>query len=155
MRALDLLYLSALAILDLDSRVLRRYGTQETNTLIFPAKRIHHSQDQDQFILVGNNFFVLRHFHKSQAKDTLESATISALPFILELRSLPLNQHCIQRVIMLASTTTARRKVADILVRNHQSAAVRSLSTKATPIGSDGRHEIWREGIYDHDNEPK
>lgn len=56
---------------------------------------------------------------------------------------------------MLASTTTARRKVADILVRNHQSAAVRSLSTKATPIGSDGRHEIWREGIYDHDNEPK
>lgn len=23
------------------------------------------------------------------------------------------------------------------------------------PIGADGRHEVWREGIYDHDNEPK
>jgi len=23
------------------------------------------------------------------------------------------------------------------------------------PIGRDGRHEVWREGIYDHDNEPK
>lgn len=36
--------------------------------------------------------------------------------------------------------------------------ASRSQSTKVSPsgpIGSDGRHEIWREGIYDHDNEPK
>jgi hypothetical protein len=23
------------------------------------------------------------------------------------------------------------------------------------PIGEDGRHEIWREDIYDHDNEPR
>ena len=23
------------------------------------------------------------------------------------------------------------------------------------PIGMDGKHELWREGIYDHDNEPK
>jgi hypothetical protein len=23
------------------------------------------------------------------------------------------------------------------------------------PIAADGRHEVWREGIYDHDNEPK
>ena len=58
---------------------------------------------------------------------------------------------------MLASAT-ARRRVAD-LIRTGQSA--RALSTKAAtsrghgPIGSDGRHEIWREGIYDHDNEPK
>ena len=22
-------------------------------------------------------------------------------------------------------------------------------------IGKDGKHEIWRDGIYDHDNEPK
>ena len=57
---------------------------------------------------------------------------------------------------MIASA--ARRKATDLLVRNTQSSsasAIRSLSTKATPIGSDGRHEIWREGIYDHDNEPK
>ncbi len=26
---------------------------------------------------------------------------------------------------------------------------------KDSPIAEDGRHEIWREGIYDHDNEPK
>lgn len=56
---------------------------------------------------------------------------------------------------MLASAT-ARRRATD-LIRN--AAAARSLSSKAArtggPIGSDGRHEIWREGIYDHDNEPK
>ena len=23
------------------------------------------------------------------------------------------------------------------------------------PIAEDGRHEVWRDGIYDHDNEPK
>lgn len=28
-------------------------------------------------------------------------------------------------------------------------------SSAAGPIGADGRHEIWREDIYDHDNEPK
>ena len=59
---------------------------------------------------------------------------------------------------MLAASSTARRKVGDLLVRNQAAAssvAYRSLSSKATPIGSDGRHEIWREGIYDHDNEPK
>lgn len=59
---------------------------------------------------------------------------------------------------MLASAT-ARRRVTD-LIRKNQTVATRSLSTKAVgkhggPIGSDGRHEIWREGIYDHDNEPK
>ena len=41
--------------------------------------------------------------------------------------------------------------------------AVRALSSHVKgasyagkgPIGQDGKHEIWREGIYDHDNEPK
>merc|ERR1719203_605424 len=54
------------------------------------------------------------------------------------------------------ASATAGRKVTDLL-RNQS--VTRSLSTKATrtggPIGSDGRHKIWREGIYDHDNEPK
>jgi hypothetical protein len=27
--------------------------------------------------------------------------------------------------------------------------------TEGGALGEDGRHEIWREGIYDHDNEPK
>ncbi len=38
----------------------------------------------------------------------------------------------------------------------------RAFGAAATPpsgdrggIGKDGKHEIWREGIYDHDNEPK
>jgi hypothetical protein len=34
------------------------------------------------------------------------------------------------------------------------SSAVESGNNKG-PIAADGRHEVWREGIYDHDNEPK
>jgi len=30
-----------------------------------------------------------------------------------------------------------------------------SSADKGGPIGSDGRHELWREDIYDHDNEPR
>jgi hypothetical protein len=39
-----------------------------------------------------------------------------------------------------------------------RSQTIRTLSTKIEKggaIGTDGRHEVWREGIYDHDNEPK
>jgi hypothetical protein len=57
---------------------------------------------------------------------------------------------------MLASTI-ARRNATELI--RAKSIVPRTLSSKATsvggPIGSDGRHEIWREGIYDHDNEPK
>ena len=40
------------------------------------------------------------------------------------------------------------------------SRAIRAKSTQVEqsgegPIAADGRHEVWREGIYDHDNEPK
>ena len=28
-------------------------------------------------------------------------------------------------------------------------------SDNNNPIAADGRHEVWREDIYDHDNEPK
>ena len=38
-------------------------------------------------------------------------------------------------------------------------AAVRSQSTasveKGKAFGDDGRHEVWRDGINDHDNAPK
>jgi hypothetical protein len=58
---------------------------------------------------------------------------------------------------MLASSSTARRKAVDLI--RSQSARSAALSTKAAnihgPIGSDNKHEVWREGIYDHDNEPK
>lgn len=51
-----------------------------------------------------------------------------------------------------AIVSASRRKVS--------SSSIRALSTKVEktgegPRGADGRHEIWREGIYDHDNEPK
>lgn len=56
--------------------------------------------------------------------------------------------------MMLVSA--ARRRVSTSV----RSQVVRSQSTQVEkgakgPIGTDGRHEIWREDIYDHDNEPK
>jgi hypothetical protein len=57
---------------------------------------------------------------------------------------------------MLASTVSVARRRFPASVRSQ---AKRGLSTQADkpdgPIGKDGRHELWREGIYDHDNEPK
>lgn len=58
---------------------------------------------------------------------------------------------------MLTSAVSASRRRIPSIVK---STAVRAQSTKVDtkgdgPIGQDGRHEIWREGIYDHDNEPK
>jgi glutamate synthase (NADPH/NADH) small chain len=54
-------------------------------------------------------------------------------------------------MLVRATALQARRRV--------QQQSLRSLATvektKAGAIGEDGRHEIWREGIYDHDNEPK
>jgi hypothetical protein len=42
---------------------------------------------------------------------------------------------------------------------NLVSRAIRAKSSRVEPSGgpiaADGRHENWREGIYDHDNEPK
>ena len=50
------------------------------------------------------------------------------------------------------STTFQARRIANQTLR-------RGLATvekgSESPIAEDGRHEIWREGIYDHDNEPK
>ena len=56
--------------------------------------------------------------------------------------------------IMLASVT--RRRV----VSRARFLVIRAKSTSVDPkvggpLGDDGRHELWREGIYDHDNEPK
>jgi hypothetical protein len=54
---------------------------------------------------------------------------------------------------MLSKTATLQtRRLANRSLR-------RGLATvekgSESPIAEDGRHEIWREGIYDHDNEPK
>jgi hypothetical protein len=67
-----------------------------------------------------------------------------------------LRQHQTTIKMMLSKSSQLIRRYH---LRNghHSPLIIQSLSTKAasTPIGSDGRHEIWREGIYDHDNEPK
>jgi hypothetical protein len=62
---------------------------------------------------------------------------------------------------MLAASSSV---LASAARRRVVATSVRSLSTQVEkgakhvpggPIGDDGRHELWREGIYDHDNEPK
>ncbi len=56
---------------------------------------------------------------------------------------------------MLASI--ARRRIVTKAV-GFQSARAHSTQVDKVgsgPIAEDGRHEVWREGIYDHDNEPK
>jgi hypothetical protein len=55
---------------------------------------------------------------------------------------------------MLASVTRCRALTrVQFLVLRAKSTSVDT--KKEGPLGDDGRHEIWREGIYDHDNEPK
>ena len=64
---------------------------------------------------------------------------------------------CEERNMMLnTAVSVSRRRIAKTI----GSRAVRAQSTKVDatsegPLGEDGRHELWREGIYDHDNEPK
>ena len=50
----------------------------------------------------------------------------------------------------------ARRSLLRTAKRAQSSSHVKGASMAGKgPIGMDGRHEIWREDIYDHDNEPK
>ena len=55
---------------------------------------------------------------------------------------------------MLASTVARRRIAASIRTQAFRTQSTQVDSTES-PIAEDGRHENWREGIYDHDNEPK
>jgi len=62
-----------------------------------------------------------------------------------------------------AAATTARRLPSAsslcktfLRAKSTQVEANNKVETEGEgPIGSDGRHEIWREDIYDHDNEPR
>ena len=59
---------------------------------------------------------------------------------------------------MLANycATAARRRLpASAFGQAKRSAGNQVVDKAKGPIGQDGRHELWREGIYDHDNEPK
>ena len=56
---------------------------------------------------------------------------------------------------MLARTATHQaRRITRQSVRRGL-ATVEKGASPDSPIAGDGRHEVWREGIYDHDNEPK
>lgn len=67
----------------------------------------------------------------------------------------------VRRTTMLSSTSRIVGRSALHRRNTLVSRAIRAKSTQvketsaAGPIGADGRHEVWREGIYDHDNEPK
>lgn len=54
---------------------------------------------------------------------------------------------------MLASAT--RRRASQTVARAFSSHIKGASQAGKGPIGEDGRHELWREDIYDHDNEPK
>ena len=61
--------------------------------------------------------------------------------------------------MLATSVSLARRRISSCVrtqvVRAQSSQVDKSGTDASGPLGEDGRHEIWREGIYDHDNEPK
>ena len=61
--------------------------------------------------------------------------------------------------MLATSVSIARRRISSCVrtqvVRAQSSQVDKSGTDASGPLGEDGRHEIWREGIYDHDNEPK
>ena len=57
---------------------------------------------------------------------------------------------------MLGKTATLQtRRIVNRSLRRGLATVEKKDSQVDSPIAEDGRHEIWREGIYDHDNEPK
>ena len=58
----------------------------------------------------------------------------------------------IQSSILGKSATHQARRIARHSLRRGLATVEKGTDS---PIAEDGRHEIWREGIYDHDNEPK
>ena len=63
------------------------------------------------------------------------------------------------KMLAISVATSVRRRIP-ACVRGGAATASRSQSTQVDktpegPIAEDGRHEVWREDIYDHDNEPK
>lgn len=56
---------------------------------------------------------------------------------------------------MLSSTLRRRASLNLRLQLLRSQSTLTDAESKPTAIGADGRHEVWRDGIYDHDNEPK
>lgn len=65
----------------------------------------------------------------------------------------------VNRVILSQSITKRNGAVvsssASALRRVFMSTQTSDDTSSESPLAEDGRHEVWREGIYDHDNEPK
>ena len=63
------------------------------------------------------------------------------------------------RIISSSSSLITRRLVVSRALSSASSSTTSHIKGASQagkgPIGQDGRHEIWRQGIYDHDNEPK
>jgi hypothetical protein len=53
------------------------------------------------------------------------------------------------------SLSWTRRALSETVNKDNNSHIKGASKAGYGPIGADGRHELWREGIYDHDNEPK
>merc|ERR1711970_1130143 len=60
---------------------------------------------------------------------------------------------------MTTTTTTTRSKSTEASMERQPEALPKhvkgAIPVANGTIGSDGKHELWREGIYDHDNAPK
>jgi hypothetical protein len=57
-------------------------------------------------------------------------------------------------------SSVVRRRLTQRLQTTTTTVAVRAQGSsssveKGKAVGDDGRHEVWREGINDHDNAPK
>ena len=63
------------------------------------------------------------------------------------------NQQCENRIML--AVVTRRRVVSRALFLVGRAKSTSVDPKVGGPLGDDGRHELWREGIYDHDNEPK
>jgi hypothetical protein len=71
--------------------------------------------------------------------DTIVVVTTFQSPFALEM-------------MLSRSRAAGRRNWAYLALRSKSSSApATSASSERGPLADDGRHEVWREGIYDHD----
>jgi hypothetical protein len=56
---------------------------------------------------------------------------------------------------MMFPILVRRREISRVVFQAIRAKSTSLDNVKTGPLGDDGRHELWREGIYDHDNEPK
>jgi hypothetical protein len=91
--------------------------------------------------------------HVTRNSYCTHSLNLSQLKIVLFRTSLTF----LSETTMLASVSRRRAlsKARFLFARAKSTSVDQSNSPINSPIADDGRHENWREGIYDHDNEPK